>query len=152
MNMEGLTLCYWNLRPKSYYIKSFQYIYPDIFSMQFYSFPIFQHLYFQNLLGTHSKVVLQFFNAHFFFILFYADDMLIFSNGSFQSISHLKNLIHRYEISSGQKMHFEKSAFHHSKKIPLSRVHRIETMLYSQISIHISWGSNLQRGKQICLF
>lgn len=61
--------------------------------------------------------------------LFYADDMLVFSNGHARSIAKLKQMLSEYEKSSGQKINFEKIGFYPSKLIPHNRIHRIERTL-----------------------
>lgn len=44
--------------------------------------------------------------------LFYADDVLIFTNGSACSLNNFMSLIHAYELSSGQKVNRQKSNFY----------------------------------------
>lgn len=58
--------------------------------------------------------------------IFYADDMLVFTNGRIRSIRCLHQLMIHYEESSGQKVNFEKSAFYPSKFIPNCRLARIQ--------------------------
>lgn len=43
--------------------------------------------------------------------LLYADDVLIFSNGSTRSLRNLMGLLQSYEISSGQMINFTKSSY-----------------------------------------
>lgn len=60
--------------------------------------------------------------------LFYADDMLIFTNGSIRSLKCLKGLMNKYEAASGQKINLHKSAFYTSKQISLARILRIQSL------------------------
>lgn len=43
--------------------------------------------------------------------LFYADDVLIFTNGSARSLHNFISLIQTYELSSGQQVNMQKSSF-----------------------------------------
>lgn len=58
--------------------------------------------------------------------LFYADDMLIFTNGRVRSLQILRNLMSRYQLSSGQEINLNKSAFYASKRISQGRIARIQ--------------------------
>lgn len=58
--------------------------------------------------------------------LFYADDMLLFANGHSRSLQRLKRLMNNYEVSSGQQINLDKSAFYASKRIPRHRLSRIQ--------------------------
>lgn len=53
--------------------------------------------------------------------LFYADDVLIFSNGGKKSIHQLKATLKAYEVISGQFVSPSKSSIFFSLKIPLCR-------------------------------
>lgn len=57
--------------------------------------------------------------------LFYADDMLIFTNASKRSIEHLFQLIRRYELSSGQQLSLEKSSFYPSKRLNIIKTQQL---------------------------
>lgn len=59
------------------------------------------------------------------FSLFYADEMLIFTNGRIQSLQCLTSLMIKYEEASGQKINLE-SAFYPSKLIWHGRLTRIQ--------------------------
>lgn len=61
--------------------------------------------------------------------LFYAYDMLVFSNGHVGSISWQKQLLVEYERSPGQKINFEKSGFYPSKLNTRVWLHRLEYIL-----------------------
>lgn len=54
--------------------------------------------------------------------LFYADDMLLFTNAKKRSIANLMQLLRKYEKSSGQEIRFEKSGFYPSKRISNERI------------------------------
>lgn len=58
--------------------------------------------------------------------LFYVDDMLLFANGHSRSLQRLKRLMNNYEVSSGQQINLDKSAFYASKLIPRHRLSRIQ--------------------------
>lgn len=45
--------------------------------------------------------------------LFFADDMLIFSNGRIRSLKHLRVLLRKYEGASGQQINMEKSSLYY---------------------------------------
>lgn len=57
--------------------------------------------------------------------LFYADDVLIFTNGSAISLNNLMNMIRNYEQSSGQMVNIAKSSFYISPK-SVSRIPHIQ--------------------------
>lgn len=57
--------------------------------------------------------------------LFYADEMLLFTNGSISSIQRLKLYLMVYERSSRQKINFEKSGFYPSRLIQGIQLHRL---------------------------
>lgn len=46
------------------------------------------------------------------FHLFYADDVLLFTNGSSRTLHNLMSLLKAYEQSSGQRMNLSKSPFY----------------------------------------
>lgn len=54
-------------------------------------------------------------NAESISHLFYADEMLLFTNGQLRSITQLNILLQVYETSSCQKINFEKNDFYPSK-------------------------------------
>lgn len=60
--------------------------------------------------------------------LFYADDMLIFTNGRINSLQRLKQLMGRYEAASGQQINLQKSALYVSKRITRARITRIQRL------------------------
>lgn len=60
--------------------------------------------------------------------LFYADDMLIFTNGRLNSLQRLKQLMGRYEAASGQQINLQKSALYVSKRITRARITRIQRL------------------------
>lgn len=60
--------------------------------------------------------------------LFYADDMLIFTNGRLRSLQRLKNLMGKYEEAAGQKINLSKSAFYVSKRITRGRLSCIQRL------------------------
>lgn len=60
--------------------------------------------------------------------LLFANDMLIFSKGWVRSLQTLRDLLQRYERSSGQKINLQKSSIYASKHIKgrqLVRVHQV---------------------------
>lgn len=59
------------------------------------------------------------------FHLFYADDVLIFTNGTSRSLNKLKTLLNTYERSSGQLVNIGKSSFYIGRRA-LHRVGQIE--------------------------
>lgn len=61
--------------------------------------------------------------------LFYADDMLVFTNGRIRSLQSLRELLNLYQASSGQEVNLQKSAFYASKKILRGRLIRIQRTL-----------------------
>lgn len=58
--------------------------------------------------------------------LFYADDMLVFTNGKIRSLHYLRRLLNLYQESSGQEVNLQKSAFYASKRISQGRIIRIQ--------------------------
>lgn len=66
--------------------------------------------------------------SHFF----YADDMLVFSNGRLRALRHLKRLLNQYEASSGQQINLQKSVFYHTKHLSPSRIAGIVSLLGCQ--------------------
>lgn len=58
--------------------------------------------------------------------LFYADDMLIFTNRRMRSLRCLRVLMTQYEEASGQKINLDKSSFYASKTIRPSRLIQIQ--------------------------
>lgn len=58
--------------------------------------------------------------------IFYADDMLIFTNGRLKSLRCLRKLMTHYEEASGQKINLQKSSFYASKNILPSRLIQIQ--------------------------
>lgn len=65
--------------------------------------------------------------------LFYADDMLIFTNGSIRSLRCLQNLMQQYEEASGQTINLQKSAIYSSKLIFPGRLGRIQNLSGCQV-------------------
>lgn len=49
--------------------------------------------------------------------LFFADDMLIFSNGTIRSLRNMRKLLQQYEEASGQQVNMQKSSLFVSKQI-----------------------------------
>ena len=58
---------------------------------------------------------------HHSFVILYADDTLVFCNGSKRSISNLFGFLHKYEASSGQRINKSKSALFLSRKTTAAR-------------------------------
>lgn len=61
--------------------------------------------------------------------LFFADDMLIFSNGSIRSLRRLRNLLKKYESSSGQQINLQKISMFVSKQIHGRKLIRVQQQL-----------------------
>lgn len=61
--------------------------------------------------------------------LFYADDMLVFTNGRKRSLKALIELLQAYELSSGQKVNLDESGFYPSKRIQGHIIHQLATRL-----------------------
>ncbi|XP_012857145.1 PREDICTED: uncharacterized protein LOC105976424 [Erythranthe guttata] len=58
--------------------------------------------------------------------LFYADDMLLFTNGSKKSVTRLRHMLKKYEDSSGQLINLDKSGFYTSKRIRHTKIHLLK--------------------------
>lgn len=58
--------------------------------------------------------------------LFYADDMLLFTNGKLRSLKNLRKLLQWYEKSSGQQINLQKSACFPGKSIVRGRLIQIQ--------------------------
>lgn len=65
--------------------------------------------------------------------LLFADDMLVFSNGRIRSLRTLRDLLQRYERSSGQQINLEKSSIFVSKYINGRKLARIQNLLGCKI-------------------
>lgn len=65
--------------------------------------------------------------------LLFADDVLIFSNCRIRSLRCLRDLLQRYERSSGQKINLEKSSIFVSKHINGRKLSRIQSVLGCKI-------------------
>lgn len=65
--------------------------------------------------------------------LFFADDMLLFSNGRIRSLKNLRDMLQKYEHSSGQRIHLEKSSLYASKNISGRKLNRLQLILGCQI-------------------
>lgn len=61
--------------------------------------------------------------------LFFADDMLIFSNGSIRSLRRLRDLLQKYESSSGQQINLQKISMLVSKQIHGRKLIRVQQQL-----------------------
>lgn len=61
--------------------------------------------------------------------LFYADDMLLFTNGRKSSVKEFILLLKAYELSSGQQVNLEKSGFYPSKWVHGRRLNRLARRL-----------------------
>lgn len=61
--------------------------------------------------------------------LFFADDMLIFSNGNIRSLRRLRELLQKYEISSGQQINLQKSSMFVSKHIQGRKLVKVQQQL-----------------------
>lgn len=61
--------------------------------------------------------------------LFFADDMLIFSNGRVRSLKNLSSLLQKYENSSGQQINLRKSSIFASKQIHGQKLMKIQQVL-----------------------
>ncbi|XP_012853646.1 PREDICTED: uncharacterized protein LOC105973172 [Erythranthe guttata] len=57
--------------------------------------------------------------------LFYADDMLLFTNGSKRSLHHFMKLLKEYAKSSGQEINFQKSGVYTPKRMSQERAHLV---------------------------
>lgn len=64
--------------------------------------------------------------------LFYAGDMLIFTNGRIRSLQRLKRLMNLYEAASGQQINLQKSSFYSSKWISRARIIQIQRVTCCQ--------------------
>ena len=58
--------------------------------------------------------------------LLYADDTIIFTNGSKTSLINLMDFLRKYQDCSCQKINFGKSSFYVSYKISANRLHMIQ--------------------------
>lgn len=70
--------------------------------------------------------------------LFYADDMLLFTNGRLRSIKGVKWLLQQYEESSGQRINLTKSACYPGKSITRGRVAQIQRTSGCQANTSLS--------------
>ncbi|XP_058110891.1 putative receptor-like protein kinase At3g47110 [Magnolia sinica] len=61
--------------------------------------------------------------------LLYANDMVLFLNGSYKSLDVVRAFITNYQSVSGQKVNIRKSSFHCSAKLPVGRIRNIERTL-----------------------
>ncbi|XP_012828844.1 PREDICTED: uncharacterized protein LOC105950071 [Erythranthe guttata] len=58
--------------------------------------------------------------------LFYADDMLLFTNESKRLVQALRNMLHKYEASSGHLISLEKNSFYTSKGLDARKFQKIK--------------------------
>lgn len=72
-------------------------------------------------------------NVHSISHLFFADDMLIFSNGRLSSLRNLKKLPQIYESSSCQQINLQKSSMFLSKQICGRKLARVQQVLECKV-------------------
>lgn len=86
--------------------------------------------------------------------LFYADDMLIFTNGRIRSLQRLRDLLKLYQEASGQEVNLQKSAFYASKKISRGRLTKIQRIsgCYAKKLPFKYLGAPIYKGRCKCIF
>lgn len=91
--------------------------------------------------------------------LFFADDMLLFVNGRVRSLRNLRNLLQKYETSSGQQIHLTKSSLFVSKRIHGHKLEKVQQVMGVQLYPFLlltlehrcTWG-DVRRSISIVLF
>lgn len=69
--------------------------------------------------------------------LLFVDDCIIFSRASEQDSNAISRALRLYELSSGQKVNFEKTDISFSRGVPVDRRHHISSLLgVREVDIH----------------